>query len=106
MELLGHKDYIRILLAVEHKPLRFSHIQKSLRLNPTQVDRALTFLRKGLWIIPRTVPAQRSQLLIEYGLGERGAAFLQSFKAFSADVQRRKFALGPSEAAELQSLYP
>lgn len=105
MELLGHKDYIRILLALERKPLRFSQIQKALGLNPAQIDRALSFLRKGLFIIPRTVPTAGNRLWVEYGLGKRGMAFLQSFKAFSADVKYRKAALGLSEVAELQSLY-
>lgn len=104
MELLGHKDYIRVLLAVEHKSLRFNQIQKLLKLNPVQVDRAITFLRKGLWIVPLTKSAG-SRISVEYSLGKRGAAFLHSFRTFSADVQRQKFAFGPSEAAELQSLY-
>ena len=105
MELLGHKDYIRVLLAVQRKPLRFSQIQKELSLNPAQVDRALHFLRRGIWIVPRTLPAGKGPALVEYGLGKRGAAFLESFKKFSADAQRRKVELGSSEVAELRSLY-
>lgn len=104
IELFGHRDYLRILLAVQRRPLRFGQIQKALGLNPAQVDRALRFLRKGLWIIPRTVRTQKGPILVEYSLGKRGAAFLEAFKVFRADVKRRKAELGPSEVAELQSL--
>ena len=105
LDLLGHKDYLRILLAIQRKPLRFGQIQKTLDLNPVQVDRAVKFLRKGLWIIPRVAPTEGDRLLVEYDLGKRGAAFLDSFKTFSADASRRKAALGASEVAELQSLH-
>ena len=104
MELLKHKDYLRILLAVQDKPLRFGKIQDALGLNPTQVDRALKFLRKGLLVIPRTVPTEEGPIRVEYSLGKRGAAFLKSFNVFRADLKRRKAEIGPSAVAELQSL--
>ena len=106
MELLGHEDYLRILLSLRKEGgLRFSQIEKLLGLNPTEVDRALKFLRKGLWVVPHTISAEKGRILVEYRLGKRGAAFLESFKTFTADVQRRKAALGPSEVAQFQSLY-
>ena len=105
MELLKHKDYMRVLAAVEHKPLRFNQLQKTLGLNPTQVDRALSFLRKGLYIIPRTLPTEGERIAVEYVLGKRGTAFLQSYKSFGDAAVKRKAALGPSEVAELQSIY-
>ncbi len=105
MELLGHKDYVRVLLAVERKPMRFGEIQKSLSLNPAQVDRALKYLRKGLWILPRTVPTESGKIPVEYSLGKRGEAFLASFEAFSAQAHRQRAALGHSVVAELQSLH-
>lgn len=104
MELLGHKDYMRILMALERKPLRFTEVQKALGLNPTQVNRALSFLRKGLWIIPKTLPTERGPIRVEYGLGKRGAAFLASWQSFRAQAERREAELGRSEVAELQSL--
>lgn len=104
MELLQHKDYIRVLMALERKALRFSEIEKSLALNPAQVQRALTFLRKGLWIIPKTLPTPKGPIRVEYGLGKRGAAFLQSFKSFRRQAERHEAALGKAEVAELQSL--
>lgn len=104
MELLGHKDYLRILMAVEKNPLRFTEVQKALGLNPTQVDRALTFLRKGLWIIPKTLPTEKGPIRVEYSLGKRGAAFLASWQSFRTQAERHEAELGKSEVAELQSL--
>lgn len=103
MELLAHKDYLRILQAVRRRPMRFGALQKDLGLNPAQVDRAVKFLRKGLWIVPRVAPSERGRMLIEYELGRRGAAFLESFKAFSVGAIRRKAELGLSVVAELRS---
>ncbi len=105
MELLGHEDYIRVLLAVHRaRSLRFSEIQKALSLNPARVDRALKFLRKGLWLVPRTVPARKGRVLVEYRLGARGQAFLDSFESFRAAARKRSAALGPSLLRELQRL--
>ncbi len=104
MELLGHKDYLRILMVLKRRSMRFTEIQKHLELNPAQVDRALTFLRKGLWIIQRTLPAQKGSLQVEYSIGKRGEAFLESFKTFKDAVKRREAELGRSEVAELSSL--
>ena len=76
-ELLGHKDYLCILLALrKRKGLRFSEIQKELELKPAQVDRALKFLRSGLWIIPRILPTKGGRILVEYELSKRGNCFL------------------------------
>jgi DNA-binding HxlR family transcriptional regulator len=105
MELLGHKDYIRVLLAVRKEgSLRFRQIEKSLVLNPAQVDRALKFLTKGLWIVPRTVPTEGSHVPVEYRLGKRGASFLELFDGFRAGAKRKSAELGASEVKELQSL--
>lgn len=105
MELLKHKDYLRVLAAVEHKPQRFGQLQKALGLNPAQVDRALSFLRKGLYIVARTAPTEGERIVVEYCLGKRGAAFLESYKSFEVAAVKRKAALGSSEIAELQSIY-
>lgn len=104
MELLGHKDYLRILMVLEKKPLRFTEIQKVLGLNPTQVDRALTFLRKGLWVIPQTLPTEKGPIRVEYSVGKRGAAFLALWQSFKTQAKRHEAELGKSEVAELQSL--
>jgi len=102
MELLAHRDYIRILQAVRDRPMRFGELQKELDLNPAQVDRAVKFLRKGLWVISRVAPSERGRMRVEYELGKRGAAFLKSFKAFSVGAIRRKAELGLSVVAELR----
>ncbi|MFI5362547.1 MAG: hypothetical protein ACHQ49_11300 [Elusimicrobiota bacterium] len=94
LELLKHRDFIRIMMALERKTLRFTEIQKTLDLNPTEVNRALIFLRKGLWIIPKTVPTEKGPVRVEYGLGKRGAAFLESFESFRTQAGRRAAALG------------
>lgn len=104
MELLGHKNYLRILMALERKPLRFTEIQKTLGLNPTQVDRALTFLRKGFLIIPKTVPTKKGPIRVEYSLGKRGTAFLASWQSFQTQAECHEAELGKSEVAELYSL--
>lgn len=104
---MGHKDYLRILLALrKNGGLRFGQIENLLYLNPAQVDRALKFLRKGSWINTHTLPAEKGGGQIEYSLGKRGASFLEAFSAFTADIYRRKSELGPSEVAEFQGLYP
>lgn len=103
MELFAHKDFVRILSAVGRKPRRFGQLQKELGLNPAQVDRALKYLRKGLFIVPRVEPSTKGRLLVEYVIGKRGEAFLASFEAFSRDALRRKATLGESVAQELES---
>lgn len=102
MELLAHRDYVRILFSIRRKPKRFGELQKELGLNPAQVDRALKYLRKGLWIVPRVAPSAKGRLLVEYEIGRRGTAFLDSFRAFSQDALRRRGDLGDSVVAELQ----
>jgi hypothetical protein len=48
-------------------------------------------------------PSKRGRLLVEYEIGRRGTAFLESFKAFSRGAIHRKDELGPSVVAELRS---
>lgn len=105
LELLGHKNYIRVLLALEKGPLRFSELRKALKLNPVQIDRALRSLRKGRWVVPQAAAEDGGRMLVRYRLGKRGEVFIRSFKAFSYDLQRQDAALGASEVRELRSLY-
>ena len=106
MKLLGHEDYLRILLALrqEGKGLRFDQIKKMMNLNPTQVDRALKFLRKELWIITHVLPIKEGRILVEYRLGKRGVAFLESFDSFRSATRQRISVLGATEINELQNL--
>jgi len=103
MELFAHRDYVRVLFSIRRKPKRFGEIQKDLGLNPAQVDRALKFLRRGLWIVPRVAPSAKGRLLVEYEIGKRGAAFLDTFTTFRRDALRRRGELGDSVEAELHS---
>lgn len=106
-ELLGHKDYLRILLALrKRKSLRFSEIRKELGLNPNQVNRALEALRKGLWVIPRAVPTKGGRLLAEYELSKRSECFLKGIVDPIRDAVRKNVAaLGSSELQEVQAFY-
>jgi DNA-binding HxlR family transcriptional regulator len=105
MELLGHVDYLRVLLVIRKEgSLRFSQVQKALGLNPAQVDRALKFLTKGLWIVPRTVPSEGTRIPVEYRLGKRGRSFLELFDNFTTGAQRRTEELGAAEVEELLRL--
>lgn len=104
LELLAHKNYLRILIALEDAPRRFTELQRDLDLNPAQVDRALKFLRKGLWVVPRTVPAERGPIRVEYELGKRGRTFLGAFEQFRSDLERQAPQIGPAEVEELQRL--
>ncbi len=104
LDLLAHKDYLRILIALDRAPRRFTEIQKALELNPAQVDRGLKFLQTGLWVVPKTIPAKSGPIRVEYRLGKRGAAFLESFEQFRAELARREPQLGRDEVEELQSL--
>ncbi len=104
LELLAHPDYLRILHAIRSKSLRFSDLQKRLHLNPAQVDRALKFLRKELWIVPQVKPAATGRLLVQYSIGRRGAALLDSFDVFVEDARRRRNDLGADTIAEIESV--
>ena len=105
-ELLGHKDYLCILLALrKRKGLRFSEIQKELELKPAQVDRALKFLRAGLWVIPRIVPTKGGRILVEYELSKRGECFLSVVVDSLRNAVKNVAILGASARQEVQSLY-
>jgi DNA-binding HxlR family transcriptional regulator len=105
MEILRHTDYLRVLSALRKADgLRFNQIQKSLDLNPTQVNRALKALTEGLWIIPQTVPTETGRIPVEYKLGKRGALFLELFDNFRAEAASRSAELGADEVQELQKV--
>ena len=106
-ELLGHKDYLRILLALrKHKGLRFSEIKKELKLNPNQVNRALEYLQEGLWVIARAVPTEGGRTLAQYELSKRAECFLNDIVDPLRDAVRKNVvALGSKELQEVQSLY-
>ena len=67
-KLLKDENNLRILTALEQEPMLYSQIQSLLKLDPTRLDRSLEFLRKGFWIIPRTIPAEGNRILARYEL--------------------------------------
>ncbi len=50
------KDSLRILKALQCKPLRYSQIKRLLNLKSTRLKRLLKMLRKEFWIVVRAVP--------------------------------------------------
>jgi len=106
LNLIGHKDYIRILQALHSRGnLRFGQIETFLNLNPVQVDRALKFLRDGSLINTQILQNKIGKGQLEYGLARRGEAFLEAFESFTGDIYRRRGDLGLSEVAEFRALY-
>jgi len=84
--------------------LRFSQIQKRLKLNPTEVNRAVKFLRNGLWIVPRTLPAKGIVSSLNIAWGNAEGLFLELFDSFVVAAARRSADLGAAEVKELQYL--
>src|SRR3989338_1968276 len=50
------KDLLRILQALERKPLRFSQIKHLLNFKPARLESLLKTLYKKFWIVERVVP--------------------------------------------------
>ena len=50
------KDCLRILRAVQRRPLRYSQIKRLLNIKPDRLERILKVLRKDFWIVARAVP--------------------------------------------------
>jgi DNA-binding HxlR family transcriptional regulator len=94
MELMAHKDYLRILHAVEKRSMRFGALQRELNLNPTQVDRAVKFLSSGGWISCRLADTAAGPPVMVYALTDRGTAMLEVFMAFARAVNQRRARLG------------
>lgn len=105
IELLNHRDPLRILLTLYQRGgLRFARIQALLDLNPAQVDRALKFLCKGLWIKGHPLPGQ-ARRQTEYRIERRGAALAEAFTVFVADIREKEKEFGPAEVIEFQRFY-
>ena len=105
IELLNHRDPLRILLTLYQRGgLRFGQIQTLLDLNPAQVDRALKFLSKRLWIKGHPLPGQ-ARRQTEYRVKKRGAALAEAFTVFAADIREKEKKFAPTEIAEFQRFY-
>jgi len=105
IDLLNRRDPLRILLTIyQRSGLRFGRIQTLLNLNPAQVDRALKFLCKGLWIKGHSLPGQ-ARRRTEYRIEKRGAALAEAFTVFAADIRGKEKEFGPTEVVEFQRFY-
>ena len=105
IELLNHRDPLRILLTLYQRGgLRFGQIQTLLDLNPAQVDRALKFLSKRLWIKGHPLPGQ-ARRQTEYRIGKRGAALAEAFTVFAAGIREKEKEFDPAEIAEFRRFY-
>lgn len=104
LDLLAHPDHLRILRAVERRPMRFVLLEQELGLNPARVDRALKFLLKGKWIASGAADTATGRFLMVYRPTRRGAAFLAALRDFAAALERRESDLGPGDARELRAV--
>jgi DNA-binding MarR family transcriptional regulator len=105
IELLNHRDPLRVLLTLYQRGgLRFNQIQTLLNLNPAQVDRALKFLCKNLWIkASQARGSVRGQA--EYRIEKRGEALAEAFTVFAADIRGKKKEFSPIEVLKFQRFY-
>lgn len=106
MSLLGQKHAVRLLHFLHGKePVRFGEIEKGLRLNPAQVDRALKELTRGAWVIARTDSAPRAKrILVRYALTKRGEAIVKAFVGFRIAAEKQRPALGDDAVNEIREL--
>ncbi|MDD5304164.1 MAG: ArsR family transcriptional regulator [Elusimicrobia bacterium] len=102
---MAHKDYLRILHAVERRPMRFVQLEQNLGLNPAQVDRAVKFLRKAGCIAARTADTATGLPLLAYTLTDRGAAALEAFMTFARAVNQRRGRLGQGAFADVRDCW-
>ena len=106
-DLLAQKHALRVLHFLEGKePQRFGAIQKGLRLNPAQVDRALKSLAEGAWVVAQTEPAspRAKRVLVRYALTQRGHAIVKAFHGFRVEAEKQRSALGEETVEEIREL--
>lgn len=101
-ELLAHNDYVRVLNALERRPMRFGHLQNELKLHPPQVTRALKFLCRAKLIAPKIADTATGLPLTVYSLTDRGEAFKEAFFAFVLALNRRRTRLGAETLIDLR----
>ena len=102
MELLSHKDYLRILRAITRTPMRFGALQRELELNPAQVNRAVKFLCKEGYIASGAADTASGLFRMVYSPTDRGEAAVEAFYAFIMAVNRRKDRLGSRAVSDLR----
>lgn len=93
-ELLAHTDYVRVLSALERRPMRFGALQRELELHPPQVARALGFLTRSKLIELTAADTATGIYRPVYVLTDRGEALSEVFMAFVLALNRRRSRLG------------
>jgi predicted ArsR family transcriptional regulator len=101
-ELLAHNDYVRVLNALERRPMRFGHLQNELKLHPPQVARALKFLSRAKLVAYRLADTAAGRPLFVYVLTDRGEAFQEAFRAFVLALNRRRTRLGADALVDMR----
>lgn len=103
--LIGKEHTLRVLFALRSGgPQRFGELEKALGVNPTQLDRALTWLRERMYVLATTVPRKAGPIVVTYALSKRGAAFLEAFDSFLQGAEERRDVLGEKPVRELEAL--
>lgn len=105
MELLAHKDYLRVLHAIARGPVRFHRLQEDLALHPPQLARALKFLTAGKFISTGPAETETSFRPVVYDLTARGEAMRAAFMIFATSVNRRRSELGAKAFEDVQSCW-
>lgn len=101
-KLLAHNDYVRVLNALEGRPMRFGRLQDELELHPPQVARALKFLCETKLVATELADTATGLPLFVYALTDRGEAFQEAFRAFVMALNRRRTRLGPDALVDLR----
>lgn len=102
-ELLAHSDYVRVLSALERRPMRFGALQKELELHPPQVARALRFLTKSKMIELTAADTATGIYVPVYALTDRGEALSEAFMAFVIALNRRRSRLGNEYLSDVRT---
>lgn len=105
VELIGKEHTLRVLFELRsHGAQRFGELEKALGVNPTQLDRALKWLRERMYVLATTVPKKTGPIAVTYDLSKRGEAFLEAFDSFLREADERRGVLGEKSVRDLKAL--
>ncbi|MBI2387375.1 MAG: hypothetical protein HYV14_15405 [Elusimicrobia bacterium] len=102
-ELLAHSDYVRVLSALERRPMRFGALQKELELHPPQIARALRFLTKSKMVELTAADTATGIYVPIYVLTDRGEAMTEVLMAFIIALNRRRSRLGDEYLSDIRA---
>ena len=105
VDLIGKEHTLRVLFALRgHKPQRFGELERRLKINPAQLDRALKWLQERAYVLASTIPGDRGPIYVQYELSKRGRAFLDAFDEFLQGADARRGLLGDKPVRDLEAL--